>query len=249
MKTYIYQFYSLVFILLLFSCSRENNTITEIEIGSITGEVNLFSSRGGFASDENMQITIEGSNIQGSNPLFTVFTDSVGNYTFEDMPYGRYDLRFEKEGFGIFKRGDIIHQSEETIIELPETLSKKSTTGITQLTLSETETGIIISLVTSPPANTFNERYVRIFFNIGSETSPTIFEYFTPVLRAEFTPYIQSFTFEEFESLGFIPGATIFIKAYGESLFSNEYIDPNNGDMIFPNINPNTTSSVSFIMP
>ncbi|MEP0264519.1 carboxypeptidase-like regulatory domain-containing protein [Dokdonia sp.] len=244
MKTYIYQFYSFVFILLLLSCSKESNTTTEIETGSITGEVNLFSSRGGFAPDENMQVTIEGSDL-----LLTVFTDSIGEYTFEDIPYGRYDLRFEKEGFGTFKRGDIIHQNEETIIELPENLSRESTTGITQLTLSETETGITISLVTSPPANSFSERYARLFFNIGSETSSTIFGYFTPVLRVESTPYVQSFTFEEFESLGFISGAPIFIKAYGESLFSNEYIDPNNGDRIFPNINPNTTSNVSFIMP
>lgn len=245
MKTYIHSLYSIVLILSLFSCSKDDNSApAEVQLGSITGSVNLFGPRGGFASDENMLVSIE-----GSNPLITTLTNEDGNYSFENLPYGRYDLRFEKEGFGTFKRGDIIHQNEETVIELPENLSEKSATGVSQLTISETNTGVIISLVTSPPANTFNERYVRLFFNIGSETSPTIFEYFTPVLRAEFTPFMLSFTFQEFEELGFISGAPIFIRAYGESLFSNEYIDPNNGDRIFPNINLDTTNSVMFVMP
>ena len=140
-------------------------------------------------------------------------------------------------------------QNEETVIEAFETLGRKSTTEITQLQLTETENGFVLAIVTSPPSHTLDERYVRIFFNIGSEATYETFEYFTPVLRSEFTPFFRQYTFQEFEEVGFISGATIHIKAYGESLLSNEYVDPNNGNLIFPNINPNTSTGASFIMP
>lgn len=238
----VYIFY-IIIPLLFFSCSSEEE-IDQIEIGSITGTVKLFTSRGGYSPDDNMQVSI-----QGTSPLMTTLTNQNGNYRFDSLPYGRYDLQFEKEGFGTFKRGDIIHQHEETAIVAFETLGKKSTTEINQLQISETDTGITLSIVTSPPAHTSNIRYIRVFFNIGSEASNHIFGYFTPILQTEFTPFTQHYTFDEFENLGFISGATIHIKAYGESLFSNEYNDPNNGDFIFPNLNSNTTSGVSFIMP
>jgi len=241
MKAYIHY----AIIILLLSCSNnKEEEIEVIETGVITGTVKLFESRGGYAPDENMRVSIE-----GSDPVISVFTDTIGNYKFNDLPHDRYNLRFEKEGFGTFKRGDIIHQNEETTIEAFEILGKKSTTEISQLQLFETETGITLSVTTSPLAHTTNIRYVRLFFNIGSEANDQIFEYFTPVLQAEFTPFIRQYTFEEFEELGFISGATIYIKAYGESLISNEYNDPNNGAFIFPNLNPNTSTSVSFVMP
>lgn len=229
--------------LLFFSCSSEEKN-DPIEIGSITGTVDLFTSRGGYSPNDGMQVSL-----QGTSPLITALTNQDGNYRFDSIPYGRYDLQFEKEDFGTFKRGDIIHQREETTIEAFERLGRKSTTEIHQLQISETATGITLSIVTSPPAHTANIRYVRVFFNIGSEASNHIFGYFSPVLQAEFTPFIQHYTFEEFHNLGFISGATIHIKAYGESLLSNEYNDPNNGDFIFPNLNGHTTSGVSFIMP
>ena len=230
--------------LLLFSCSNEKEEENIIETGSITGTVKLFTSRGGFYPNEDMRVTLE-----GTDPVISVLTDTNGSYRFDDLPHGRYDLRFEKEGFGTFKRGDIVHINEETNLEAFETLGKKSTTEISSLQLFETDTGITLSLNTSPPSHTTNIRYVRIFFNIGSEASNQIFEYFTPVLQSEFTPFFRQYTYEEFEELGFISGATIHIKAYGESLLSNEYNDPNNGAFIFPNLNPNTTTGISFVMP
>ncbi|MFT5892189.1 MAG: hypothetical protein ACI9Y7_002299 [Dokdonia sp.] len=238
----VYIFY-IIIPLLFFSCSSEEKT-DQIGIGSITGTVKLFTSRGGHSPNDNMRVSIE-----GTSPLITILTDQNGSYRFDNLPYGRYDLQFEKEGFGTFIRGNILHQQEETAIVAFETLGEKSTTEINQLQLFETDTGITLSIVTSPPAHTANIRYIRVFFNIGSEASNHIFGYFTPILQAEFTPFIQHYTFDEFEDLGFISGATIHIKAYGESLLSNEYNDPNNGDFIFPNLNSNTTSGVSFIMP
>ena len=47
-------------------------------------------------------------------------------------------------------------------------------------------------------------------------------------------------------------GDTVFLRAYGDtySMFDNRYIDNLTGKLIFPNINPNSSSStISFIVP
>lgn len=232
---------------LLLACDRDRGDVPPLDLngeGTITGIAKLFTANGNGLSSEGMRITI--SNI---DPPISAITDVDGFYTLENVPYGIYDLAFEKEGFGTFKKGDIVHTDPETFIEERAFLGRKSTTSITQMTVTTTATEVTISYRTSPPSSDANIHFARIFFHTSSDVSDNIQSAFTNVIFTNRTPFNAVFTYEQIRDFGIPPGATVYALAYGESFFSNSYKDPDNGIDIFPNLNPNTTSPVSFVIP
>ena len=54
---------------------------------------------------------------------------------------------------------------------------------------------------------------------------------------------------EDFYKLGFTGGSTVYIKAYGESFISSDYLDLATGKRVFPNLNATTVDAVPVILP
>lgn len=237
----------LISFLLLLSCNRDKGEVSPLDLngeGTITGVAKLFTGNGNGLVSSGMSVTI--SNI---DPPITAITNADGFYTLQNVPYGIYDLSFEKDGFGTFKKGDIVHTDPETIIQERAFLGKKSTTSITQMQITTTDTEVTISYRTDPPSSDANVHFARIFFHTSSDVSDNIQSAFTNVIFTNRTPFNAVFTYEQIQDFGIPPGATVYALAYGESFFSNYYQDPEFGIDTFPNLNPNTTTPVSFVIP
>ncbi len=233
--------------LLLASCDKDRGEVAPLDLngsGSISGVAKLHTANGFGLSSDGLRVSV--SNLEQT---YEALTDADGFYTLENVPYGIHDLIYEKEGFGTYKRGDVVHAEETTFIEERDLLSKKSTTTIDAIGIETSDTGLIISYRTNPAASDATPRFARIFFHTSADVSDIIHTDFTNVIYTNSTPFNAVFTYNQIRQLGIPPGATVYAVVYGESYFSNYYKDPEFGIDIFPNLNPNTVTPVSFVLP
>jgi hypothetical protein len=82
----------MVFMLLVGSCSKEEELIS----GSISGIVATYNQFDYLYSDQsNVEVLL----LQDTSLLKNTFTDSRGQYQFENIPYGKYTINLKMEGF------------------------------------------------------------------------------------------------------------------------------------------------------
>ena len=238
---------ALIGCIILASCDKDRGEVAPLDLngsGSISGVAKLFSANGFGLSSDGLRVSV--ANLEGT---YSALTNTDGFYTIENVPYGIHDLTYEKEGFGTYKRGDIVHTEEATFIEERDFLSQKSTTTITTIQIETSDTGLQVSYSTNPPASDATPRFARIFFHTSADVSDTIHTDFTNVIYTNSTPFNAVFTYDQIRQLGIPPGATVYALVYGESYFSNYYKDPEFGIDTFPNLNPNTVAPISFVLP
>lgn len=239
-----YLAFGLIILLGIYSCSKEDSTPEPITKANITGSVNLYDEGTTKIDNSNMTITLE-----GKSPTISAITDVKGNFTLSNVPFGIYTIRYEKTGFGTFKKFAIDHKNNATAILNTPSIGKNSTTQITNLEAKITGINVILSVTTNPAGNIGNSRYVRYFLSSNSNVSNENYTYFSSGLVSQINPKEITLLNKDLINLGFSSGQTVYVKIYGDSFWSNEYEDPNLGRKIFPNLNTNTTITVSFIMP
>jgi hypothetical protein len=105
--------------------------------GTTIGTINLRDELDSeFTSDKSgVKLTLV-----GSNPEITVVTDTKGNYAFENVKTGNYDLLIKKEGFPDYNyEGFIIFEGPKPIKNYGFTLRQTSTTVLSNLVVSTEE--------------------------------------------------------------------------------------------------------------
>ncbi|WP_157963172.1 carboxypeptidase-like regulatory domain-containing protein [Algoriphagus litoralis] len=225
----------------LISCNSTSNTPDpDPTSGDITGSVLLFDEGIANQSPSGMKVTVE-----NLTPEKSAITDNSGKFSIPDVPFGTYALVYEKTGFGVFKKTGIEHTSAATPITDIPSLGQLSTTSVTELSATPSGKTIQTSVTTSPPGNNANRRYVRFFFGDTPDVSSTKYKAFSPIYVVQDAPYTRVFTEAELNQFGITVTGTIHIRAYGESFFSNSYVDPQTQKTIFPNLNPTTVGAVS----
>jgi hypothetical protein len=229
------------------SCSKDDDTTPEPIIeADIVGSVNLYNE--GVTPIDNSNMTVK---VEGISPSITATTDIDGKFVLTDVPFGTYTLVYEKAGFGTFKKFNIAHTSTglSTIITDTPSLGQVSTTQITGLEVNVSGDNIILSITTDPAGNSSNRRYVRYFLSANSNVSDETYTYFSPVFISQINPNDITISRDDLVSAGFTSGQTVYVKAYGDSFWSNTYNDPNLQRSVFPNLNINSVDSVSFVVP
>lgn len=237
-----------LFILSCISCSNEDENISQpITTGNITGYVNLYDE--GVTKIDNSNMTIK---VEGITPAISATTEANGHFILSNVPYGTHTLVYEKSGFGTFKKFNIEHPNagSSTIIAETPSLGQTSTTSITNLTVSSSSNfPVIIGATTNPEGNQANTRYIRFFFSTDPNVSSDNYESVLETFQVNISPYNLNLSQASLDVLDFPSGTAIYVKCYGESFWGNNYFDPNLGRDIFPNLNQNSASAVSFIAP
>lgn len=228
------------FIAVFSACDKGNEAMREPM--DLSGTVKLYTEDGLGINDSGMTVTIQ-------NATAEAVTDKDGNFTFSNLEFGNYFLVFNKEGFGEHKRfAD--HPISDTPNVIPEfiRLGQKSTAEMVSLNLTLNGDILSLSAVSKPEATSATPRYFHIFFHDQPGVSNQLFKTFE-TRQFVFSPsnYNKSISF--FYDSGFESGDEIFIAVYTTSKYDNVYYDPNVGNTIFPNLNPETVEPVSFILP
>ncbi len=229
------------------SCSKdEEETPQPISKANIIGSVNLYDE--GVTQIDNSNMTVK---IEGTSPVISATTDVDGEFTLSDVPFGTYTLVYEKTGFGTFKKFDIEHTNtgSSTVVEAPS-LGQKSTTSITNLTVSSNANfPVILGATTNPAGNQANTRYIRFFFSTDPNVSNENYDSYLETFPANNSPYNLNLSQASLDALDFTSGSTVYVKCYGESFWGNSYSDPDLKRDIFPNLNPTSAPAVSFVVP
>jgi len=243
MKNVWILFLSALLISVSYSCI--DNMDNDINESDIYGYVSLFDEFGLKTDNHSMFVSAVDSVSEASG-----VSDVYGMYQINDVPFGTYKLVFEKPGFGTYVMNGIEHvaNGKPTYIPVIPMLSEKSTTTIPILTNKVSGDTIYLTVVTDPPATTRQNRYIRLFFDDKASVSDSTYKNYSKLLTAYKTPFTTYFTKDYFYETGYESGQTIYLKAYGDSFYSNAYYDEDS-IKVFPNINHDTPDALSFVLP
>lgn len=233
----------LLFSLVAVSCKKDNTPYPVITLGNITGSVTLYNERNNqLPSSAGMTVTIEGT-------AFSTTTAANGSYSFTGVPNDVYTITYSKEGFGTYKLIGYAHTASgnSSSVVPSKSLGQLSTTTVEgHFALSYTDS-VRIGANINPPASGSQRRGYRIFFSDTAPVSKDNYKSYTPVYSTANTPSVM-FGKDEFIAMGFAPGSTVYFRFYGDSFFSNEYLDESTGKMVFPNLNPTSFAPAFFFL-
>jgi hypothetical protein len=233
------------------ACKKEESpTPNPVTTANIIGSVVLYTEGAGngpVAVDKSgMTVRIEG----GTSAMSTT-TDMNGEYILSDVPFGTYNVIFEKSGFGTYKEINVEHinTGSSTVITKSATLSELSTTTVTDITATINLGSVVLMIDTDPPGFSSNIRYIRYFLSASSGVSNEDYSYVSEGFTSQTNPKEVTISQSDLLQANFSSGDTVFVKAYGDSHYSNEYEDPSTNLTVFPNLNPASAAAVSFIVP
>jgi len=212
--------------------------------GVLKGKVKLYNDGTTEMPKEGMIVSIF-----GSKPLISDTTDANGNFEFKNLVYGTYSISFSKTNYGFSIINRISHYTATTTINKLIELGQFSTTETTAIQAKDTLGSIQISVTTKIAGTTNKPRYIRLFYHTTDQVSSTDFSNYSAVIVATTNPTIIRLNPHMIEDMGFEKGSVVWVKAYGDSYYSNDYIDPLKGKHIFPNLNLKSAAADSFIVP
>jgi hypothetical protein len=235
------------FTILMLAC-KDKTVVPPITTANIHGDVILYGEGPSRVVDQGgMVVTVD-----GTTPEIITASDTNGEYTLRDVPFGTYNLTYFKSGYGVFKLFGIVHDdttgAPTIILEVPE-LGELSTTQVTLVETTATSSDVTTLTTMDPPASTENVRYMRFFYHTESTVSDSNYLSFSDVVASKIAINQHTLTKMELNNMGFASGTTVFVKVYGDSFYSNSYDDPESGLKIFPNLNENSAAAVSFVVP
>ncbi len=211
----------------------------------ISGSVNLYNAGTQQLDGAGMTVTVE-----GTNPLKTAVTNSQGAFILSDVSFGTYTLLFSKTGYGDFKMFNVDHNSTTgTLLTEAPSLGETSPTEVFSVDATVNGDEVTIDVSISPPVSNNDPKYLRVFYGTDDTVSNTSFVEASPGIEVRINPSSITVTATELVNLGLQSGSTVYLRVYGDSFFSNEYDDPGLGRSVYPNLNLNSVSTVSFVVP
>lgn len=226
-------------VLCLFACKKETTS-------SITGTVALFDDGTTSIENSGMKVLLE-----GTSPEIYALTDSEGNFTIGNVPFGTYTIIFSRDGFGTYKFFNATLTKSGGAYNITETinLGQVSDLEITDFEVHITNGSIEYTGTIDPVGTADAPKYVRIFYSTEEAVSSANYTYYSEPYQIVGNGFELPITNEELIDNGFAPGTTVYMKIYGESYWNNSYDDPLTGKLIIPNLSPNSPNIVSFVVP
>lgn len=226
---------------------------------NLNGSVQLWDDKTNVLSDHGgVAVTIDGqAGIRAT-------TNSTGDYVFGNLPYGTYTLSFTKEGIGTYRLFGLRHTDgtapgDSSSLPRVVQLGKQSTTSITSFTLAgntyagdSTQTdgsGVTFRATISPAPSSASRAYIRHFLSTEPTVSSTNYTYASPLTALLSNNALSGFSKNALLKAGFKAGQTVYVRAYGDSFQSNQYVDPETGLRRFPNVNATSPPALSFVVP
>lgn len=239
---------SIYIFLIVVSCSKKSDTSPTAPVNaSISGQVALYNDGSTLLANSGMTVSLD-----NTFPLYSSVTNGNGMYSIPQVPFGNSTLVFEKAGYGTYKIFNINHAYNNgagTVLSTLASLGKISTTAVTGLTAIVSSGNVTVGITSIPGGTDASPRYLRLFLSFRTGVSHTNYQTAFDLIISKTNTVEKILTKAELNTLGFASGSTVYVRAYGDSFWSNSYEDPLAVRTIFPNLNLSTVAAASFIVP
>lgn len=230
------------------SCKKEDECeYPNLTSADINGNVNLFDDFEEPLDKSGMVVSI-----LYTNPIISDTTDENGNYSLKNVDFGNYTLSYSKQGYGTYLT-NFAHRNEcQLANQVPQYfLGQRSTTTITSLSVQPIVSSIKIDVTINPAGTDEQPRYYRLFFKNQNDVSNSSYDVQSGLLVTNTNAGTTNLSIGDLHGLGFQPGETIYVKAYGDSFYSNDYFDLDQDEpiILYPNTNIVTVPDVEFVTP
>ena len=210
--------------------------------GDISGGVNLYDDKNIPLPNDGMTVTIVGRSE-------SAVTDAEGRFRLEGVPFGSYQLRYEKNGFGTFIGPEFEHEANDngiTFITDSPSLGQISTTIITNGSAALDGNDFLLTVESEPGGNNQDPVYVSIFLRGSDDVSNENNSAVIGPLQIAINPFNIRITQQQLLEFGFSADETVYIKVYGDSFFANNY--ERLGSTIHPNANQNASPTMNLVV-
>lgn len=224
-----------LFVLSLFTnCTKEIEIVRLESSAKIEGEIRVVDKYGDW-SEENEGFKVR---LEGTEPARETFTDNNGEYDFDDVPTGTYNIIITKEGYGESQRQGI------TIVGVNEPVRKEfawvyELSDITIDNLSIEYVGENLLSIKGIINHTFTSGAPVIMYYLHNSDVPTSTHFMQYSL--EYFHGASGAMMEDLVDLDpnlFESGTTIQAVAYGVQDSHACYYDILTGKLIYPSLGP-----------
>ena len=241
-----------IYIIVLLSVACEKKTEYEVLSGQLIGYVNLNDIDGTKMSDNSgVEITLEGSHSQ-----VTASSEINGQYTFDNLKSGIYNIVFNKEGFCQHKiiSFQFVGGNKPAItypadFAYPTNLYRTLNIQIDSLAISILKKNYEVRLMGTAKVTCQNEN--SLFFTryyLSNIPDVSYKNYISTSYQVHRTPGNEYFTFHlPIDTLKFPAGTKLYLIMYPASETGQGYIDINTGKKIYTSININMPSKIANI--
>jgi hypothetical protein len=202
-----------------------------------------------LTTDSGVVVTLSNNGHTGPSTI----TSASGSYIFQSVHTGTYTVGYSGDGIGTFLRPEITFVGGGTQFLGIENLSAASSGSVTALTAAGAaghDTLRVTGTITAPPAGL--SRLVRLFFGPDSSVSASPSHYTVSASAKTTTTHI-SFVITDTALANlrstFGEGSRAFVTGYGDSFFTDSYVDTATGNTVYPNVSVTPSNVVAFVVP
>ncbi|MCX6327288.1 MAG: carboxypeptidase-like regulatory domain-containing protein [Bacteroidia bacterium] len=213
--------------------------------GTVLGFVTLYDEFGVLLDDKSGVMV----SADGSDPSLSATTNSVGKYQIDSLQTGIYNLIFSKTGYATRRNLGFSFVGGVEPAIYSTSLSQKTTTLITDLTLIANPVNLnqmIITCTVSPTPATGFTRYFRFYYGKTASVSST--NYFQSSQYGTSSPTTYSST-QTINKVYYPSGTTLYIIAYGDLYNYYSYPDLTTGLAHYSTISTTGSGRVSMVVP
>ena len=235
---------SLIYALPVFFLSCGGVTEEPLELsGEIRGKITQLTEYGSLDLEQGGATFI----LQTPSSTFQTQADPTGNYVLKNVPIGTYDMIVEKPGFGTFRSKGFQFVGGEEAAYSFVSLSRTSTTTVTNLSLSYQNGAIHFSGTGNynDPLTSYTIVFAVAFLGNSQDVSPDNHTYSILIPMPE-SPG-SDFSITSSMPSGLFPqGSTVFAVVYGISIYGSLFFDPDTRRYNYPGLGtvPSNVASV-----
>ncbi len=202
-----------------------------------------------LTSDTGVVVTLSNNGHAGPSTV----SSAGGDYTLEAVKTGTYTLAYGGDSMGTFLRPEVAFVGGGTQFLGVENFSTRSAGIVASLAAAASasnDTLRVTGSIAAPPAGL--SRIVRLFFGPATTVSAapnaytvsTSFKTTNGVLSVAITDTALANL-----RAAFGEGSPAYVVGYGDSFFTNSYVDTATGNTVYPNVSATPSNVVAFIVP
>lgn len=218
-----------------FGCSDDLDSVNQSK--DIDGNVTVYDDLGNFITFSGVYVSIE------DFPEYFTISDNNGSFVLENVPWGRYCLIFDYDGFPQ-KKICIDHSNSWNQLNIK--LSQVSSTKVLTLNMTQHGDNLYFGIGTSPAGIT-NRRRVRYFFSGDDQVSKSSYQFHWSDTK---NPFIIGRSVIE-NCVSKNEDGFMFVRAYGDAYYQIDsppqmWNCGAESSGIFPCLNPNPSEVHAF---